>query len=369
MAGDAALADHAAQVLHVHLQQPGRHGRGEHGREVGRRPPGTGRRGSHHRTATKCRECPVSGGLTETYRNVHTAGLVSRSDIPDGEGLGADGHGDAERCRAGSTASPAPDRDDVPRTASAGAGSRGHLGLVMALAGVVGRRPLLRGVAEREERRRCSWPPTTSGPASGVEGPTSARRGSRSLPGGARHRGARRTTDAASRVVSPAPPSPPASSSTKPHPATARASHGSRAMSIPIDPARAVGGRLGAGDRVDVLFAGQQAVSIIVADVPVLAVDPRGRGGIGESSRPFTVTIVVNAAQSQLVAAAVADGEISELLLTDVEIQQGVKSWVFSVTSSQQFLDSPQRRKPPQPAPRRLQRQQRRKRRQLRQAL
>src|SRR5215207_5246790 len=49
------------------------------------------------------------------------------------------------------------------------------------------------------------------------------------------------------------------------------APHGLRAMSIPIDPARAVGGRLAAGDRVDVLFAGQQAVSIIVADAPVLA--------------------------------------------------------------------------------------------------
>ncbi len=74
------------------------------------------------------------------------------------------------------------------------------------------------------------------------------------------------------------------------------ASHGLRAMSIPIDPARAVGGRLAAGDRVDVLFAGQQAVSIIVADAPVLAVDARGRGGIGESSSPFTVTIAVDRA-------------------------------------------------------------------------
>src|SRR5262245_28968198 len=86
---------------------------------------------------------------------------------------------------------------------------------------------------------------------------------------------------------------------------------GLRAMSIPIDPARAVGGRLAAGDRVDVLFAGQQAVSIIVADAPVLAVDARGRGGIGESASPFTVTIAVTARQSQLVAAAVADGDIS----------------------------------------------------------
>jgi pilus assembly protein CpaB len=89
------------------------------------------------------------------------------------------------------------------------------------------------------------------------------------------------------------------------------APHGLRAMSIPIDPARAVGGRLAAGDRVDVLYAGRESVSIIVADAAVLAVDARGRGGIGESASPFTVTIAVDARQSQLVAAAIADGEIS----------------------------------------------------------
>jgi len=101
------------------------------------------------------------------------------------------------------------------------------------------------------------------------------------------------------------------------------ATHGLRAMSIPIDPSRAVGGRLGAGDRVDVLFAGQEAVSIIVADAPVLAVDARGRGGIGESSSPFTVTIAVNAPQSQLVAAAVADGEISLARTTGADSARG----------------------------------------------
>lgn len=89
------------------------------------------------------------------------------------------------------------------------------------------------------------------------------------------------------------------------------APHGLRAMSIPIDPARAVGGHLVAGDRVDVLYAGRESVSIIVADAPVLAVDARGRGGIGESASPFTVTVAVDARQSQLVAAAIADGEIS----------------------------------------------------------
>jgi pilus assembly protein CpaB len=86
---------------------------------------------------------------------------------------------------------------------------------------------------------------------------------------------------------------------------------GRRAMSIPIDPARAVGGRLAAGDRVDVLFAGDREVSIIVRNAPVLAVDAKGRGGIGETSSPFTVTVAVDARQSQLLAAAIADGDIS----------------------------------------------------------
>jgi Flp pilus assembly protein CpaB len=102
------------------------------------------------------------------------------------------------------------------------------------------------------------------------------------------------------------------------------APHGLRAMSIPIDPARAVGGRLAVGDRIDVLFAGQQAVSIIVADAPVLAVDARGRGGIGESASPFTVTIGVTARQSQLVAAAVADGELSLARTTGAESARGL---------------------------------------------
>jgi pilus assembly protein CpaB len=101
------------------------------------------------------------------------------------------------------------------------------------------------------------------------------------------------------------------------------ARNGLRAMSIPIDPARAVGGRLEAGDRVDVLFAGQRAVSIIVADATVLAVDVRGSGGIGQSASPFTVTIGVTARQSQLVAAAVADGNISLARTTGADSAKG----------------------------------------------
>jgi Flp pilus assembly protein CpaB len=96
-----------------------------------------------------------------------------------------------------------------------------------------------------------------------------------------------------------------------------------RAMSIPIDPSRAVGGRLTAGDRIDVLFAGDREVSIIVRDAEVIAVDAKGRGGIGETSSPFTVTIAVDARQSQLLAAAIADGDISIARTTGAASSKG----------------------------------------------
>jgi Flp pilus assembly protein CpaB len=86
---------------------------------------------------------------------------------------------------------------------------------------------------------------------------------------------------------------------------------GRRAISIPVDPARAVGGHLAAGDRVDVLVADDDGVAIVVPDAEVLAVDARGRGGIGDTASPFTVTIAVDEAQSRLVAAAVVSGGLS----------------------------------------------------------
>jgi Flp pilus assembly protein CpaB len=82
-------------------------------------------------------------------------------------------------------------------------------------------------------------------------------------------------------------------------------------MSIPIDPSRAVSGRLAPGDRVDVLVAGDHRVSIVVAGAEVLAVDARSRGGIGQSTSPFTLTIAVDVDQSELVAAALAQGTVS----------------------------------------------------------
>jgi Flp pilus assembly protein CpaB len=86
---------------------------------------------------------------------------------------------------------------------------------------------------------------------------------------------------------------------------------GRRAISIPIDPARAVGGHLAVGDRVDVLYADEDGVGIIVPDAEVLAVDERGHGGLSDSASPFTVTIAVDEAQSRAVAAAVVSDGLS----------------------------------------------------------
>ena len=71
------------------------------------------------------------------------------------------------------------------------------------------------------------------------------------------------------------------------------------------------------------LFAGDREVSIIVADAEVIAVDAKGRGGIGETNSPFTVTIAVDAAQSQLLAAAIADGDISLARTTGARLVAG----------------------------------------------
>ena len=91
----------------------------------------------------------------------------------------------------------------------------------------------------------------------------------------------------------------------------AAAPAGKRAMSIAIDPARAVNGEIEAGDRVDVILAGSREVSIIVADAEVLSVGrPDRKGAFGGVDDNFTVTLAVNAHESQLVASGIAGGDI-----------------------------------------------------------
>ncbi len=90
----------------------------------------------------------------------------------------------------------------------------------------------------------------------------------------------------------------------------AAAPAGRRAMSLPVDPALAVAGRLAAGDRVDVLAANNREAGIVVADLEVLAVDARALGGLGGATRSFTITVAVDADESEVLAGAIADGDV-----------------------------------------------------------
>jgi len=100
---------------------------------------------------------------------------------------------------------------------------------------------------------------------------------------------------------------------------------GQRAVSIPIDSARAVNGDLVAGDRVDVMMVADREVAIIVPGAEVLDVsDPGDRSGIGEVDEQFTVTLAVDAQQAQLLAAAITDGDILIARSTGAESAEGV---------------------------------------------
>jgi Flp pilus assembly protein CpaB len=85
------------------------------------------------------------------------------------------------------------------------------------------------------------------------------------------------------------------------------ATDGRRAMSIPVDRARAVNGNLAPGDRVDVVVADDDAVSIVVAGAEVLDVDDDD--ALGTRRGEVRVTLAVDARESQLLAAAIAGGD------------------------------------------------------------
>jgi Flp pilus assembly protein CpaB len=91
------------------------------------------------------------------------------------------------------------------------------------------------------------------------------------------------------------------------HLRTRAATSGRRAMSIPVDRARAVNGDLAPGDRVDVVVAGRDAVTIVVAGAEVLDVDDDD--AFGTRRGEVRVTLAVDARESQLLAAALADGD------------------------------------------------------------
>ena len=84
---------------------------------------------------------------------------------------------------------------------------------------------------------------------------------------------------------------------------------GRRAMSIPVDRARAVDGRLAPGDRVDVVVAADGAARVVAADLEVLAVDDGEHGAFGARQGQVTLTLAVGIDDAQLLAVALADGD------------------------------------------------------------
>ncbi len=76
--------------------------------------------------------------------------------------------------------------------------------------------------------------------------------------------------------------------------APAGATDGLRAMSVPVDPAHAVGGRLRVGDRVDVIEVRDDGARYIATDVEVIGVADLSSGGALGGLSSYSVTLAVD---------------------------------------------------------------------------
>lgn len=89
-----------------------------------------------------------------------------------------------------------------------------------------------------------------------------------------------------------------------------------RAMSFPIEPQRAVGGQLQAGDRIDVISVVGGQPSYVGADLELLDVaSAEGRSPI-EAGGEFGLTVAVDAEQALALAQALSVGEVTVLRST-----------------------------------------------------
>jgi Flp pilus assembly protein CpaB len=90
---------------------------------------------------------------------------------------------------------------------------------------------------------------------------------------------------------------------------------GLRAMSLPLDINRAVGGELAVGDRVDVIGVDDDGPRYIATEVEVLDV-PGSRAGTFGATDGFAVTLAVDDQQALALAGALAEGELHVLRST-----------------------------------------------------
>lgn len=93
---------------------------------------------------------------------------------------------------------------------------------------------------------------------------------------------------------------------------------GLRAMSIPIERARAVGGELAPGDRVDVISVTGSSATYVATDLEVLKTqNQQGTGALGSSAlTDYYVTVAVDGETALAIALAQQTGEVSILRST-----------------------------------------------------
>jgi Flp pilus assembly protein CpaB len=92
------------------------------------------------------------------------------------------------------------------------------------------------------------------------------------------------------------------------------AASGLRSMSIPIDPARAAGGSITVGDRVDVVTVRDDAAIFVATDLEVLGVSPVATSALNASD-PYLV-VAVGPRQALHLAEALAAGPVDVLRST-----------------------------------------------------
>lgn len=110
---------------------------------------------------------------------------------------------------------------------------------------------------------------------------------------------------------------------------------GRRAMSIPVDRSRAVNGRLAPGDRVDVVTARDGVATVVAAGIEVLDVDDGETGAFGARRGEVTLTLAVDVLDSQLLAAALADGDFVLTRVTGAASATGVAPLRFDGSATQ----------------------------------
>lgn len=94
---------------------------------------------------------------------------------------------------------------------------------------------------------------------------------------------------------------------------------GNRRMSIPVEPARAAGGRIAPGDRVDVIHVVDGRAGYVVAGAPVLAVERVGGAAGLAGTGSLSLTVAVGAEAALCLARAIESGALDVVVSTGQE--------------------------------------------------